>query len=48
MGFVLSAYLGLAVLPIAILGGAAAYEIYKKLTTTSAAATTAEGVLEDE
>jgi len=48
VGFVLSAYLGLAVLPIAILGGAAAYEIYKKLTTTSAAATTAEGVLEDE
>ena len=24
------------------------YEIYKKLTATSAAATTAEGVLEDE
>ena len=48
VGFVLSAYLGLAVLPIAILGGAAAYEIYKKLPPPSAAATTAEGVLEDE
>lgn len=48
VGFVLSAYLGLAILPIAILGGAAAYEVYKKLTSTSVATTTNEGVLEDE
>ena len=48
VGFVLSAYLGLAILPIAILGGAAAYEVYKKLTSASVATTTNEGVLEDE
>lgn len=48
VGFVLSAYVGLAIMPIAIIGGAAAYEVYKKLTTTSSAATTTEGVLEDE
>ena len=48
VGFVLSAYLGLAILPIAILGGAAAYEVYKKLTSASVATTTTEGVLEDE
>ncbi len=49
VGFVLSAYLGLAVLPIAILGAAAAYEVYKKLTSAPVAgAATTEGVLEDE
>lgn len=48
VGFVLSAYLGLSIMPIAILGGAAAYEVYKKLTSTSGAPMTSEGVLEDE
>lgn len=48
IGFVLSAYLGLAIMPVAILGGAAAYEVYKKLTSTSANVSAPEGVLEDE
>lgn len=48
IGFVLSAYLGLAILPIAVLGGAAAYEVYKRLTSTSAVVSASEGVLEDE
>lgn len=47
VGFVLSAYLGIAIMPVAILGGAAAYEVYKKLTSTSAVSAN-EGVLEDE
>jgi PTS system mannose-specific IIC component len=50
IGFVLSAYLGLSILPVAILGGAAAYEVYKNLTSRSAkqSITTSEGGLEDE
>ena len=50
IGFVLSAYLGLSILPVAILGGAAAYEVYKNLTSRIAeeSIATAEGGLEDE
>lgn len=50
IGFVLSAYLGLSILPVAILGGAAAYEVYKSLTAKSAneSALANEGGLEDE
>lgn len=48
IGFVLSAYVGLGILPIAMLAGAAAYEYYKAHATTSAAVATQEGMLEDE
>lgn len=51
IGFVLSAYLGLGILPIAMLGGAAAYEYYKShvnASSTAAASAAMEGVLEDE
>ena len=50
IGFVLSAYLGLSILPVAILGGAAAYEVYKNLTSRIAeeSIATAEAGLEDE
>ncbi|WP_102372796.1 PTS mannose/fructose/sorbose/N-acetylgalactosamine transporter subunit IIC [Enorma phocaeensis] len=49
IGFVLSAYLGLGILPIAMLAGAAAYEYYKShAAAPAAAAQTSEGVLEDE
>lgn len=47
IGFVLSAYLGLGILPIAMLAGAAAYEYYKSHAAGNTATTT-EGVLEDE
>lgn len=46
IGFVLSAYLNLGVLPIAILGAAAAYEHYKTLNKPAAAS--ASVALEDE
>lgn len=48
IGYVLSAYLNLAVLPVAILGAAAAYEHYKAQSEKTAAATTVKGALEDE
>ena len=50
VGFVLSAYLGLGILPIALLAGAAAYEYYKAHSVASAvtAQLSSEGVLEDE
>ncbi|WP_417085176.1 PTS mannose/fructose/sorbose/N-acetylgalactosamine transporter subunit IIC [Lancefieldella rimae] len=49
IGFALSAYFGVGILPIAIIGSAAAYEVYKRLTSSSAGAAAAiEGGLEDE
>lgn len=48
IGFVLSAYVGLSILPIAMLAGAAAYEYYKAHVASTATATIQEGVLEDE
>lgn len=46
IGFVLSACLGLGILPIAMLAGAAAYEYYKDHSNTTAQIS--EGALEDE
>ena len=48
VGFALSAYFGVGILPIAMIGGAAAYEVYKHLTSTAVANTALEGGLEDE
>ncbi|MCR4869988.1 MAG: PTS sugar transporter subunit IIC [Atopobiaceae bacterium] len=48
VGFALSAYFGVGILPIAMIGGAAAYEVYKRLTSTAVANTALEGGLEDE
>ena len=48
IGFVLSAYLGLSILPIAMLAGAAAYEYYKAHANATNATASMEGVLEDE
>ena len=48
IGFVLSAYLGLAIMPIAVLGGAAAYEVYKRLTSSASTVAATQGGLEDE
>lgn len=49
IGFVLSAYVGLGILPIAMLAGAAAYEHYKAHSAATANnAQLSEGVLEDE
>lgn len=49
IGFVLSAYLGLAILPVAVLGGAAAYEMYRQMTSRpKASGSSNEGGLEDE
>lgn len=47
-GFALSAYFGVGILPIAMIGGAAAYEVYKRLTSTAVSANALEGGLEDE
>lgn len=47
IGFVLSAYVGLSILPIAMLAGAAAYEYYKQHSNATATQTQ-NGVLEDE
>ncbi len=48
IGFVLSAYLGLGILPIAMLAGAAAYEYYKAHNNVLGSQQAVEGVLEDE
>lgn len=48
VGFALSAYFGVGILPIAMIGGAAAYEVYKRLTSTAVSANALEGGLEDE
>lgn len=48
VGFALSAYFGVGILPIAMIGGAAAYEVYKRLTSTAVANNALEGGLEDE
>ena len=48
VGFALSAYFGVGILPIAMIGGAAAYEVYKRLTSTAVSANAIEGGLEDE
>lgn len=48
IGFVLSAYVGLGILPIAILGGAAAYEVYKRMTSKPVQNTVALEEDEDE
>lgn len=48
VGYVLSAYLNLGVLPIALLGGAAAYEHYKAHAVASQSPAVAGGMLEDE
>lgn len=48
VGYVLAAYAGLSVLPIALLGAAAAYEYYKLHAEGTPVAATAEGELEDE
>ena len=52
VGYVLSAYMGLTVLPIALLGGAVAIEYFRLKSSTTTASTTAisenGGELEDE
>lgn len=48
VGFVLSAYFGAGILPIAMIGAAAAYEVYKRLISAAFANTALEGGLEDE
>lgn len=48
VGFVLAAYAGLSVLPIAIVGGAVAYEYYKRQVAQSNAVTVEGGMDEDE
>lgn len=48
VGFVLAAYAGLSVLPIAIIGGAVAYEYYKKQVASAGAVAVEGGMDEDE
>lgn len=48
IGFVLAAYAGLGVLPIAIIGGAVAYEYYKKQVAVTNNVTVQGGMDEDE
>lgn len=48
IGYVLAAYLKLGVLPIALLGAAAAFESYKQLSARGGAVAVEGGVLEDE
>lgn len=48
VGFVLAAYAGLGVLPVAIIGAAVAYEYYKRTVTTNNAVAVEGGMDEDE
>jgi PTS system mannose-specific IIC component len=48
VGFVLAAYAGLGVLPVAIIGGAVAYEYYKKNVAANGAVAIQGGADEDE
>jgi PTS system mannose-specific IIC component len=48
VGFVLAAYAGLGVLPVAIIGGAVAYEYYKKNVAANGAVAVQGGADEDE